>query len=122
MKLSIFAIAAISLVEGKEKKVPPRTPPKRLATLRRFADEWTSANMADADLASKWANKLKKHADRMEKKFNRCGFFDPSIKHGGPRPAGAKKYLNIINPHAVGSDKNLIIQNYFLDFFKHRNF
>merc|ERR1712227_794591 len=75
MKLSIFTIAAISLVEGKEKKVPPRTPPKRLATLRRFADEWTSANMADADLASKWANKLKKHADRMEKKIQSMRIF-----------------------------------------------
>ena len=111
MKLSIFTIAAISLVEGKEKKVPPRTPPKRLATLRRFADEWTSANMADADLASKWANKLKKHADRMEKKFNRCGFFDPSLKHGGPRPAGTYKNYLKFTPTLSGfensNDKNL---------------
>ena len=84
MKLAIFSLAATI---SAEKKVPNRTPLQRLNTLRRFAAEWTDANM-DSTKGDKYENVLVKHANRMETKFNRCGFFDPNIKHGGPRPAG----------------------------------
>ena len=84
MKLAIFSLAATI---SAEKKVPNRTPLQRLNTLRRFASEWTEANM-DSKKGARYENILVKHANRMEGKFNRCGFFDPNIKHGGPRPAG----------------------------------
>lgn len=38
-----------------------------------------------------------------EKKFNRCGFFDPSLKHGGPRPA------EIVRKRRDDSDDNTIM-------------
>ena len=84
MKLAIFSLAATITAE---KKVPNRTPLQRLNTLKRFATEWTEANM-DSTKGDRFENILIKHANRMQTKFNRCGFFDPNIKHGGPRPAG----------------------------------
>ena len=92
MKLAIFSLAATI---SAEKKVPNRTPLQRLNTLRRFAAEWTDANM-DSTKGDKYENVLVKHANRMETKFNRCGFFDPNIKHGGPRPAGKILFFSSI--------------------------
>jgi len=90
MKLSVFALAAVSTVSA-EKKVPNRTPLQRLKTLKRFAGEWTAANL-DENNAALYATKLQKHADRMATKFNRCGFFDPTVlPHGGPKPEARKR-------------------------------
>ena len=85
MKLAAFALATVAT--ANEKKVPQRTPLQRLKTLRRFADEWTKANLNDR-MATNFGARYGRNADRMETKFNRCGYYDADVQHGGPRPVG----------------------------------
>ena len=88
MKLATVALA--TFVAANEKKVPHRTPEQRLKTLRRFANEWTAANL-NAKQAANFANRYQNNADRMLKKYKRCGYYNDQLPHGGPRPAGEKK-------------------------------
>ena len=88
MKLATVALA--TFVAANEKKVPHRTPEQRLKTLRRFANEWTAANL-DAKKAANFANRYENNADRMLTKYKRCGYYNSDLPHGGPRPAGEKK-------------------------------
>lgn len=78
-----------------DKKVPPRHPLQRLKRLVEFShemlDQWF-INVASKDA---WKGKFERNAGRMKRAFDRvkaqsdskaCGFFDPSLLHGGPHP------------------------------------
>jgi len=68
--------------------VAPKTPPQRLESLVRFTKEWMERNLSELPSKESWIRKFDKNAGRMLKAFNRrtCGFFDPTIAHGGPNP------------------------------------
>jgi len=84
--MKLATVALTTFVAANEKKVPHRTPEQRLKTLRRFANEWTAANL-NAKQAANFANRYQNNADRMLKKYNRCGYYNDQLQHGGPRPA-----------------------------------
>jgi len=83
--MRVFAATVFALVYGDEKKVPPRTPLQRLNRLNKFANEWVADNLTDKQAAN-WGPKWDRNSARMEKRFEQCGFFDPNVEHGGPRP------------------------------------
>ena len=72
--------------------MPPRTPPQRLNTLRRFAGEWIDAQIRDEINRPNRAENMKNSGirilfDRMTAAYEKdCSFFDPTVQHGGPNP------------------------------------
>ena len=81
----LFAVAA-----ADDKKVPPRHPLGRLATLTRFSEEILTKWFASLASVDNWVSKFANNAARMERNFKRgnqrCGFYDPISDpiHGGP--------------------------------------
>ena len=87
MKLSTAVFVAIASAE--DKKVPPRHPLHRLATLKRFSGELMNQWYSWLPSKESWVKKFAKNADRMERNFNRgnqrCGYYDQdNLPHGGP--------------------------------------
>ena len=85
MKLSTTLLVAVASAD--DKKVPPRTPLQRLATLKRFSADILNDWWFFLPSKDKWIEKFANNADRMERAYNRptCGYFDPYNKpHGGP--------------------------------------
>ena len=98
--MKLFKAVAIfsSLTAADEKKVPPRTPEQRLNTLNRFYARFIDSNLAQYRefratnqkekarimMAAMWQAFYKKNWKTGER---RCGYFNPSLPHGGPRPA-----------------------------------
>ena len=85
MKLSTICLA--SLASATEKKVPPRHPLDRLNRLIEFSQEILRSDdfrWFDQRWITKWEGKFSKNAGRMSKVFERCGFYDESLEHGGP--------------------------------------
>ena len=87
MKLSVFLpITALA----DEKKVPPRHPLQRLNRLVQFSAEILDDWYGFLSSQEKWKQKFATNAARMEKNFQRgnqrCGYFSPSLPHGGPNP------------------------------------
>ena len=74
-------------------QVGPRTPLQRLESLVRFSQEWLDANLSNLASYESWKNRFVKNSERMMKAFKRetCGFFDPTIPHGGPNPNPKKR-------------------------------
>ena len=95
IKLCSRVIALVAYVSSQEKKVPPRTPSDRMTTLKRFADSWIAANIAIGinrpDRALKMTDRIQLMTDKLELQYAQCGFFDPSVPHGGPRPARKRR-------------------------------
>ena len=84
MKLSIATFIAVASAD--EKKVPPRHPLQRLRKLQAFANEWVNDNLTPKQAAN-WGPKFDKNADRMEKRWDICQFYDENqLPHGGPAP------------------------------------
>ncbi|CBY38796.1 unnamed protein product [Oikopleura dioica] len=86
MKLSIFTTFALAAAKEEGRKVPPRTPAQRLKKLGKFAAEWTVTNLKERQ-AEHWGRKFNNNIAKIEKRFKVCGFFDPAVPNGGPRPA-----------------------------------
>ena len=69
-----------------------------MKVLHRNANEWVDAQIGVIGDRPNRANKLKKFGiDRLTKRLLRsytevCGFFDPDITHGGPRPVSDAAY------------------------------
>jgi len=68
---------------------------QRFNTLHRFINDWIDANV-DATLnrpqrADKMKSAFQRIFDAQSAAFVRCGFFDPNVAHGGPRPAGKRR-------------------------------
>ncbi|CBY24469.1 unnamed protein product [Oikopleura dioica] len=88
MKFSAGLLALSGAIDVDTKKVPPRHPLQRLQRLTQFSaeilDQWFDF------LPSKeiWIRKFERNAERMRVNFERgqqkCGFYDPSLPHGGP--------------------------------------
>ena len=81
MKLAVAFVAAAS---ASEKKVPPRHPLQRLNKLNMFAVEWVNDNLSEK-MAANWSGKFDRNVDRLEKRWDICGFYDENSEHGGPR-------------------------------------
>ncbi|CBY30923.1 unnamed protein product [Oikopleura dioica] len=93
MKLSFsFIPAAFASLQSThsegDRKVPPRTPEQRLNRLNQFAEEVLLQHFSELPSQTKWIHKFGNNAFRMQKAFRRssCGFFDPTLPHGGPDP------------------------------------
>jgi len=87
MKFSAALLATVAVAD--EKKVPPRHPLQRLATLERFSAELLNDWYGFLPSKDKWINKFATNAARMKKNFERgnqrCGFYDKDqLPHGGP--------------------------------------
>lgn len=97
---SVISLSAISTTEAipSVRKVPPRTPPQRLDTLNRFANEYINnlvrpARGARADknerIAQRQLDAMMDNYDKIRPNgsgLRRCSFFDPNVANGGPRP------------------------------------
>ena len=63
---------------------------QRFNTLHRFINDWIDANVEGHLNRPGRAKRMKGAAqrifDRQSAAYNRCGFFDPTLEHGGPRP------------------------------------
>lgn len=87
--MKVSAIILATVVNGQEKKVPPRHPEQRLTRLQQFSEEWINDNLPFLPSKDAWVAKFKNNAGRMLTAFKRptCGFYDPSqMPHGGPDP------------------------------------
>lgn len=94
MKLSsIFTIFTVAAAE--ERKVPPRTPDQRLATLHRFVTNWIDSQIGATENRPQRAETMKESFtrlyDRQLTAYNDCGFFDSSLEHGGPKPISRRR-------------------------------
>jgi len=95
MKL-ISGLVTIAIAADGTKKVPPRNPLQRLATLTEFFINYADEVIAPLKAANpslrvnpeKFVARMVALTGRMERAYNRptCGYFDPSTTHGGPDP------------------------------------
>jgi len=95
MKLSsIFTIFAVASADP-ERKVPPRTPDQRLNTLHRFVTNWIDSQISIDQNRPQRAETMKSSFDRLYQRqldaFEECGFFNPSLEHGGPKPISRRR-------------------------------
>ena len=65
------------------KKVPPRHPLQRLATLDRYACEWLNM-WTKPTVAAQWCVKFGKNTSRFQRRFELCPYYDDTQEHGGP--------------------------------------
>jgi hypothetical protein len=94
-----LTLLGAALAGPSERKVPPRTPPQRLNTLKRFFKEYISNNVApnrperaenQEEAVDRIYDPLKEIFDALKPDgsgLRRCSFFDPTVPNGGPRPA-----------------------------------
>merc|ERR1711953_1589455 len=127
--ITTFAAIAHGQVDD-ERKVPPRTPPQRLNTLKRFANNWIAAQIGVGinrparaeNMKNKGVNRL---FDKMMVAYEKpCHFFDPLVlPHGGPNPltqgrkrrsAWVEKELNRIQREVDSNDDLDFFDRYFL--------
>merc|ERR1712025_316843 len=92
MKLIPLFIALADKASAQDnKKVPPRHPLDRLDRLVEFSAELLDTWYQFLPSRDAWRNKFEINAARMSRNFERgnqrCGFFDPSLPHGGPPEA-----------------------------------
>jgi hypothetical protein len=92
MKVSIILSMVASSSYAQDRKVPPRTPSQRFETLNRFINEWIDYNI-DQDLnrpmrAYNMKAAFERIYDKQKYAYDRCGFFDPNVPNGGPKPHG----------------------------------
>ena len=100
IRTGVLFLLSVQAID-EEKKVPPRHPLQRLNTLTRFSREWCRENLT-AKQANNWVGKFKRNAERMEIRFEKCGFFDPSVPNGGPNPNSTNR-----NRRSIDSDSQL---------------
>jgi len=92
MKVSVILSMVASSAYAQDRKVPPRTPSQRFETLNRFINEWIDYNIDQELNRPMRAYNMKASFERIYDKqkfaYERCGFFDPTVENGGPKPAG----------------------------------
>ena len=88
MKIFNAFVTVSGLAAAEDRKVPPRRPGQRLSTLRMFFKDYINSNVAEKrpDRVSSMYRGVDRLADSMRVSFEKCGFFDPSVPNGGPRP------------------------------------
>ena len=110
MKLSVLFLLSAQAID-EDKKVPSRHPLQRLKTLTRFSKEWCRENLK-AKQANHWAPKFERNAIRMETRFRLCGFYDPSLPNGGPRPTNRKRRTIDFESHSRTPDDDVFSTRY----------
>ena len=78
-----------SFVAADSKKVPPRTPVQRLRTLEKVYDGYVHNEIPFSFRPKRFykqISSLYRLQNRMYTSYMRCGFYDPNVPHGGPRP------------------------------------
>ena len=88
--MKIFAATLIAAATADDKKVPPKHPLQRLATLQRFAYEWCDDNL-NPKQAAHWTKKFENNTERFRARFDLCPFYDESLEHGGPAGSERKR-------------------------------
>merc|ERR1711915_1006398 len=98
MKLLGLSLLGAALAGPSERKVPPRTPPQRLNTLKTFFKDYISNNVAEnrPDRAVNQVAAVDRIYDPLNEIYHaikpdgsglrRCSFSDPTVPNGGPRP------------------------------------
>ena len=89
-----LALVADAADEEVSRKVPPRTPLNRMTTIMRFGTSWIDSqiSLARPARASRMISSgLARLENRLILAFNRCGYFDPSVPNGGPRPSRKRR-------------------------------
>ena len=86
--LSLLTIAAVNASD--DKKVPPRHPLNRLNKLNTFAAEWCDDNLS-VNQATNWKAKFNRNTARFQHRFEKCGFYDETLTHGGPAGSERKR-------------------------------
>merc|ERR1712050_65128 len=85
--MKTFALALVAAASADDKKVPPRHPLQRLNKLNSFAAEWCNDNLKPSQ-ATHWIAKFDRNTNRFKRRFEICPFYDVTLEHGGPAPAG----------------------------------
>jgi len=92
MKVSVILSMVASSAFAQDRKVPPRTPSQRFETLNRFINNWIDYNIDQELNRPMRAYNMKASFERIYDKqkfaYDRCGYFDPSVENGGPKPSG----------------------------------
>ena len=82
--MKVLAPIVICLATAEEKKVPPRHPLQRLATLERFACEWLDM-WTSAKVSNNWCRKFGNNTRKFKRRFEICPHYDSEqLPHGGP--------------------------------------
>jgi hypothetical protein len=107
--LSLIIAGAFGKGPNDERKVPPRTPDQRLATLNRYMKEWIAGNIApkrDGRADNMTDNLENQVMAKLESAFvnRKCASWSPTwLPHGGPNPDGImgnvqwKDYIKTLN-------------------------
>ena len=72
----------------------PKSPEARLAQLDGFVKSWLADNIAPRrpQRAENLQNSgLNRMVAKLSAAYTKCGFFDPEVEHGGPRPESARR-------------------------------
>ena len=95
---SAISTVVLALVNGEtERKVPPRTPPQRLGTLKQLAVEWIENNISQAisrpSRAAVMTGRIEYMFSKMSRSYGKkCHFYNPTVlPHGGPNPNSQRK-------------------------------
>ena len=95
LKFNFRFITLAAFVVADEKRVPPRTPLQRMTTLKRFADSWINANIGLAEnrpaRADQMTTRVQMMTDKLTLQYGKCGFFDPNVPNGGPKPSRKRR-------------------------------
>ena len=110
MKVFNTIVIVSGLAAADEKKVPPRRPEHRLTTLTRFFKDYIESNVAEKrpNRVYYMDRGVDRLADRMRDSFEKCGFFDPSVLNGGPRPVSEgrkRRDVDVEDPFDVYEQK-----------------
>ena len=92
MKFSAVLLAAVAVAD--DKTVPNRTPEQRLTSLVKFSEEILTTWFSFMNNKDDWVERFNNHGIRMTRAFKRCGFYDPSLPHGGPAPSRKRREVD----------------------------
>jgi hypothetical protein len=82
--MKVLAPIVVALAAADEKKVPPRHPLQRLATLERFACEWLDMWTSEK-VSTHWCQKFGNNVAKFRRRFEICPHYDENqLPHGGP--------------------------------------
>lgn len=85
MKIAAGLIVAAFGVDI-DRTVPPRHPKNRLARLEKFCVTLTKAPMFKEGKFDRMTQKCEGWSNSRMSAFNKCGFYDANVQHGGPDP------------------------------------
>merc|ERR1711972_4770 len=115
--MKLLSLTLLSFAAAEEKKVPPKHPLQRLNTLENFAIDWLNTYLLNKQ-ARNWGNKIARNTQRYKWRFERCGFFDASKIHGGPKRRSADDSDDILDDLRLSNEPNLALRQIFTGYRK----